>query len=177
MVETSTSWIKRSLIKRLLIKEKYGPTRNSNPHSCWCHKEGAEGAPPGIKGHPRLAIFHELASVNNFAGVLNASLSFVLLTWISQTFLISSSERLFHLADTYESLWTMSGISLKIWFSDKARVKTFCEFLYARKLVKSRELQFLGERGWEGEGRGGEGWGGEGRGGKMSNICNFSSSS
>ena len=31
--------------------------------------------PPGIEGYPRLASFHELASVNKLAGVLNASLS------------------------------------------------------------------------------------------------------
>ena len=30
---------------------------------------------PRIEGHPRLSIFHELASVNKVAGVLNASLS------------------------------------------------------------------------------------------------------
>ena len=36
--------------------------------------------PPGIEGHPRLVIFHELASLNKLAGVLNASISVVLLT-------------------------------------------------------------------------------------------------
>ena len=40
----------------------------------------SEPTPPGTEGHPRLASFHELASVNKLAGVLNASLSFVLLT-------------------------------------------------------------------------------------------------
>ena len=56
----------------------------------------------------------------------------------------SSSERLFHLADTYESLSKMPGISVKKWSYDKARVKTFCELVYARKLVKAREFQFVG---------------------------------
>ena len=53
----------------------------------------------------------------------------------------SSSERLFHLVDT---LSEMPGISFKKWSYDKARVKTICEFVYACKLVKARELQFLG---------------------------------
>ena len=56
----------------------------------------------------------------------------------------SSGESLFHLADTYESLSEITGISFKKWFYYKARVKTFCELVYARKLVKARELQFLG---------------------------------
>ena len=55
----------------------------------------------------------------------------------------SSSERLIHLADTYESLSEMPGISLEKWSYDKARVKTFCDLVYACKLVKARELQFL----------------------------------
>ena len=38
----------------------------------------------------------------------------------------------------------MPGISFKKWFYDKARVKTFCKPVYARKFVKARELQFLG---------------------------------
>ena len=37
----------------------------------------------------------------------------------------------------------MPGIFFKKWSYDKARVKTFCELVYARKLVKARELQFL----------------------------------
>ena len=56
----------------------------------------------------------------------------------------SSSDRLFHLADTYGSLSEMPGISFKKCSYDKARVKTFYELVYARKLVKARELQFLG---------------------------------
>ena len=38
----------------------------------------------------------------------------------------------------------MHGISFNKWSYAKARVKTFCELVYARKLVKARELQFLG---------------------------------
>ena len=68
---------------------------------------------PGNEGHTRLASFHELARANKLAGVLNASLSFVLLTWILQTFMNFISDRLFHLADTYESLWEMPGIFFK----------------------------------------------------------------
>ena len=56
----------------------------------------------------------------------------------------SSSERLFHLADIYGSLSEMPGISLKNWSYDKARVKSFCELVYARKLVKAGDHQFLG---------------------------------
>ena len=56
----------------------------------------------------------------------------------------SSSERLFHLADTYESLSEIPGISFNKLSYAKARVKTFYELVYARKLVKARELQFLG---------------------------------
>ena len=57
----------------------------------------------------------------------------------------SSSERLFHLVDTYECLSEMPGISFKKWSYDKARVKTFSDL--ARKLMKARELQFLGGEG------------------------------
>ena len=56
----------------------------------------------------------------------------------------SSSESLFHHADTYESLLKIPGISFKKWSYDKARVKTFCELVYARKLVKARKIEFLG---------------------------------
>ena len=38
----------------------------------------------------------------------------------------------------------MPGIYFNKWSYTKARVKTFCELFYARKLVKARELQFLG---------------------------------
>ena len=56
----------------------------------------------------------------------------------------SSNQRLFHLAGTYESFSEMPGISFKNCSYDKARVKTFCELVYARKLVKAREFQFVG---------------------------------
>ena len=92
--------------------------------------------PLGIEGHPRLASFHELASVNKLAGVLNASLSVVLLIWLSRTFVNSSNERLFHLADAYESLSEIPGISSKKTSHDKARIKKVCELVYTRKLVK-----------------------------------------
>ena len=29
--------------------------------------------PPGVEGHPRIAIFYELGSVNKLAGVLNTT--------------------------------------------------------------------------------------------------------
>jgi len=59
-----------------------------------------------IRGSRAVTSFHELARVNS-------SLSFVLLTWISRTFMNSSSERLFHLAGTYESLSKIPGIPSK----------------------------------------------------------------
>ena len=55
----------------------------------------------------------------------------------------SCSERLFHLADAYESLSEIPGISFNKLSYAKARVKTFYELVYARKLVKTRELQFI----------------------------------
>ena len=80
------------------------------------------------------------SSENKLTGVLNASLPFVLLTWILRTFMNSSSERLFHLTDTYKSLLEMPGISFKKWSHDEACVKAFCELVYARnKRVKPRE--------------------------------------
>ena len=57
------------------------------------------------------------------------------------------------LADTYESLSEVPGIPFKKWTYDKVCVMTFCELVYACKLVKARELQFLGK------GRGGGGAG------------------
>ena len=54
------------------------------------------------------------------------------------------SERLFHLADTYEILSAMPSIFFRKWSYDKARVENSCELVNARKLVKARELQYLG---------------------------------
>ena len=51
-----------------------------------------------------------------------------------------SSERLFHLADTYEILSAMPGISFKKWSYDKARFKIFCELVYAQASERSRAL-------------------------------------
>ena len=113
--------------------------QNSKKFSGTCHtywNYWCPPRPPGIEGHPRLANFYEIASVNKLAGVLNASLSFVLLTWISRTFMNSSSERLFHITDTYESFSELPDISFKKWPYDKTCVKTFSELVYARKLVK-----------------------------------------
>ena len=75
---------------------------------------GVDTSPPSyelkvIRSSRGFTSFHELASVNRLADVLNVSLSFVLLTWLSRTFMNSSSEHLFHLADTYGSLSEMPG--------------------------------------------------------------------
>ena len=103
-----------------------------------------------IRGSWAFTSFHEFARGNNLGGVLNASLlksslsERELLTWLSRVFMNSSTERLFHLVDTYKSLSEMPGISFKKWSYNEARLKTFCDHAYARKFVKARELQFLG---------------------------------
>ena len=58
----------------------------------------------------------------------------------------SRSERLFHLADTFESLSEMPVISFKTSSYDRARVQKVYELVYTLKLMKARELQFLGVR-------------------------------
>ena len=102
--------------------------------------------PPGIEGHLRFASFHELSRACKRKQARRRSQREPFFPASRMNFMNFHSEHLFHLADTYRSLSEMSCISFKKWSHYKARVSTFCELVYDRKLVKARLLHTFKRR-------------------------------